>query len=370
MPAPYYRVRVRETGADESARWRELPPILSSGAAIEIDGVETGRTYDLRITYVDQDGDESAEAVIDGHEVVGHQQAPPRPDEVVLTGGCLKWRAPGVAPAVVGYLARYVLGEHEDWELMTPAHEGLWAAPPLPLCSIPQGIVTFGIVAVGQDGVQSAPGFATFDRGALDDRDAVTHLEVDHDALGWPGDVVSGTVAGGEVRGDLDADAWFGPEPLDLFGDFDDGVEFGAEDSTGDFGPDPQDHRQFGPDDPGAEFGGDEYIDLIYQPRIVLPGPIARDRTLTVALDVVGPSARLEYRHGGDAFGPAVDGEFGADTGYDELPFGGPEGAAWRPWPGRLPSAGGGLFEFRVTVPGGPVQPKLTGFRVALSAAT
>lgn len=372
MSEPHYLVRYRESGADEDAAWTTAPTMSGEAERIEIPGLVPGRAYDVRVKLFDEEGLGSEEFVIESHVAAGLETEPPNVADLVVTGGCLHWRAPIDTRFIHGYQVRYALGEVESWDEMTPAHEGVWPGPPFPLCGIPAGIVTFGVVAVSVDGRRSViPVFTPANRGAFDAREAVLRWELDHAALGFPATQKSGAVSGGDLLAPATG-GLYGPETVAWYGDHAD-VLYGEESGDGLYGPDPTPVGLYGPDDGSLEYGDTEYEDLVYQPRVQVPAGavVAADSVLTLDVQLAaGRGLKVEYRRDETLYGPDNgSADFGAEDGEPDATalYGSGEPGSWRPWPGSIPAIPG-LHEFRIRAPGGQVRPALDVLTVAVTS--
>lgn len=193
-PLPsHYQVRVRPKPpppAEPVGPWRhQLTP--ADNAAIAVEGVEVGVTYQIRIRAVTAMGRASAWTDAE-HTVIGNVQDPPDVqafDVQRLSDGTRRysWTLGPVPGDIAGVVIRYGPVGTPSWDLLQPLHSGvLDAASPHERNDPPAGSYRFGIKMVDVSGRESLNAYfvdRTLGRARRPDSIATVDARID----GWPG---------------------------------------------------------------------------------------------------------------------------------------------------------------------------------------
>jgi len=368
-----FEVHYREATDDEDADWTVLPRVSAAATSFTIDGLEEGNEYEIRVRTVDELGS-ATDWVTTTHLVEAPERELPNVVDVAITDGdCLSWRLPVVIDHLAGYEIRHAPGDVRLWEAAEPAHEGLWPSAPFPLCGVPGGERTFLVVAVDEDGNRSPTPAVLIDTPKPFAPALTTVLtSIDKGALGFPGVILGGTVAGGKLTASADSDPPLWPVGVG------DAVPLWDVTPTAplwDTDPDADlwKRRRGGIAplwnfDPAASLWGDRFQPVVYTtPITVTMAAALAEARLTLDIAATPPGWRVEYRR---PTGPLWTGP-GTDLWDDDVdaPLWKIYGDAWVPWPGKLERVGPGLHEFRVSMPGGTTPAQLSRFVVALTTS-
>lgn len=346
--------------SDEEA-WHEgqrLP--LDQGEALEVDGLEVGVLYDIRVRAVDDDvGTVGPWRVISGVLPVVPDEYPDAPTGLRLVGGCLTWhRSP--QQNVVGYLVRSHPGTREHWPSAEEHHDEALVQPPFPLCSVPSGPRTLLVRAVDEYGNESAEAVLRTDRAPMSPTEPNVIQSRDEAALGWTGTFIAGAVGGTGIWGEASSSnaafvsdlepAWLTDDTIERADDEDAHHWF-----VGDALPDDPDDDTVNP--------WARYEDLVYQwdfaPCEGWPGAI-----VTVDVVTTAPIWRLYWRVHDDPAWPANEND--AAWGDDADPDDGPQ-PAWRLWTGAHAVPQAHVVQFMLWAHGGAVIPQVSGIVTSLS---
>lgn len=120
---------------------------------------------------------------------------------------CLVWAHPTAPPDLAGYRVSHLQGHLEIEASAEPAHEGLVAGPPVPLCFLPKGQRTYFVTPVAKDGREGVPAPIVTELAAFEDplerEDFRDPLAEDFTAV----TVEQGTVVPGAPTDTIEADA-------------------------------------------------------------------------------------------------------------------------------------------------------------------
>ncbi len=131
---------------------------------------QVGETYEVRARDVTEDGRFTAWALQE--YTVSLEDRPgilPVENLVVSKDQCLVWAHPTAQPDLAGYRVSHVQGHLELEASAEPAHEGLVAGPPVPLCFVPKGQRTFFVTPVAKDGREGVPAPVVTELAAFED---------------------------------------------------------------------------------------------------------------------------------------------------------------------------------------------------------
>jgi hypothetical protein len=296
-----------------------------------ISPIHDGQLYDVEVRALTSIGTRSAWSGVYGFRAVGKTAPPPDVSAVSINGGLLRWDYPTPPADLAGFRVRYHSGSFVFWESGVAAHSGLVSAGSLDVGALLTGPVTLMVKAVDTSGNESAvPAVVVTDLG----EPVVDNVVVDHDlrALGFPGDIAAGHISGGNLVGGSTTLFW-------------------SNDSAAFYRPG---QILFWPTD---TYAGVSYA-WSYAPDLDLA-----DATMSIFSSIAGTPWSLVYREGGT--GNFWDGsDIGAFwTTADDRPFWNATGP-YLPWPGRLSSVRRTLYEFRLSVGAGPVQPVVSQLRL------
>lgn len=386
-----YQVEYRNTPAaepDESAdvvlSWMRCDRMwLESESDITIEGLDVGRTYDVRIRLIDDEtGAESPWSLWPGVVIERDGRAPPAPTQVRTTkDNCLTWEMPMEVLNLRGFRVRHATGADECWERAEPAHEGLVDGPPFVLCRVPKGRRSFMVKAVTWDGWESeSPAVLIADRGPVDDKAEFDVGETSQ--ITFPGTIAGGAASGGvlvadSIGGDVGSQPMFGVgvEPWIPVDGASPMIPLDPEAEM--FAPVWGGHTEWisrrGTD---TLFGTTAYRWMEYVwTHTVATGQDGPRAVMSVDVAVVATTYghempwRLQYRRPSSALWIPIDpwGEMIPTSGSAEmLPT--ESMREWRPWPGRLLGVEAGAYEFRLLVPGGHQRARVTRLSVSVSS--
>lgn len=371
MSAGAWRVRYRRSDADAAAPWTSAPLAPSDAEGLEVEGLERGVAYDLRVAFVDENGVVSQEQVLTEQLVEVEPRDVPAPQGLIaIDEDCLTWSHPLQRDRLAGFEIRTAAGDHRHWASAEPAHEGLVAGPPFLLCGQPGGTRTYLVRAVDVDGTPSEPAVTVVEL-----RDQAPALPVvvwtrDYAALGYPGTRVGASVSGTALLADTDSKNRFWPpagDEVELFWP-PDHEPFWKGDAEP-FWPVVRQGVRFWAPDGGALFWATPYMPVTYLaadldvPMHAINAGAAR-LTIEVASDETG--WRLEYREHTAPFWPEdPKAQFWPE---DDALFWPIDAAPWKVWPGAITALRAGRIQLRWTAPGGARRAALRTFRATLSA--
>lgn len=170
--------------------WTNATPQIGQSTVAYVLGVADGKTYNIRIRYVNTLGIASPWASVD-HTVVGKTAAPPDVD-TFLAGQQpdgtreLSWTLDNPPLDLAGFRIRYKTGTGGTWATSTDLHTNLLLASPYETNQLAKGTYTFLIKAVDTTGNESVnPKVVETELG--DPRIANSIHYEDARAQGWPG---------------------------------------------------------------------------------------------------------------------------------------------------------------------------------------
>ena len=156
----FAEIEIEIRGNNTGEPWRPAEVRYKARDSVEIGGVETGATYDLRLRWSFRgESTPGSWTEVIGHRVVG--TSPPAPtdfaiSEVIGNMRQFSWTSPDI-PDFAGVRIRYSTADNTPWEDMAPIVEGL--LPGNPYISVQpsgSGRYHFGIVSVNTDAEESA----------------------------------------------------------------------------------------------------------------------------------------------------------------------------------------------------------------------
>lgn len=371
-----------DSAPDVFDAWTRVGRTWAPGEDVAFDGLDLGRTYDVRVRSVDEaTGAASPWSLWPGITIERDSGVPPAPTGVRLTkDGCLTWEMPMEVLDLVGFRVRHATGADECWERAEPAHEGLVACAPFLLCRVPKGRRTFLVVAVDADGNESEPATMIANRGPVDDKAEFEVASTDQTAFG--GTISGGTASGGVLTADLQ-DGSAGDQPM-----FGCGVEpwipvDGASpmiplSPDGDlFAPVWAGHTEWIPRRGGDPMFGTtirQWIEYVWT-HTVRTGEHGPRSVMSVDVEVVAATYghempwRLMYRRPSsrawipvNPWDPMIPSD-GTDEMLPTEPM-----RLWQPWPGRVLGVEAGAWEFRLLVPGSHQRARVRRLAVSVSS--
>ncbi len=202
-PARDVQARVRFPGGSWiGGRIAEARP-----GVVALADLEEGQDLEVSLRAIDEFGRASDWSVPMRHTVVGKSSRPADVEVLFVERDRLRWEYPSPPLDFAGFRVRVRSSGAEAIADATPAHAGLVSLNEFPLASLPTGTRAVMVSAVDTSGNESAaPAVALFDLG--DPLVANVVDTVDLAALGFPGAISGGTVAGNGIQADGAADMW------------------------------------------------------------------------------------------------------------------------------------------------------------------
>lgn len=248
-----------------------------------------------------------------------------------VDGNKLNW---GLVPDVdlAGYLIRYHYGDNPSWGDAHPLHDGVVTDMPYLPQWLPQGPLTLMIRALDTSGNQSVASAVI--RMRFGDVLVANVVETqDFQLLGFPGEIVGGGIAAGEVRADSTS-LFFGDDNANFYSHYDSTV-----------------------------FYSSDYAALTYVTPLFAPSVLATGSKMTLELDFEGSQRFIEYRVvGAELMFGGLDAE--VFYGTDDSLFYSNDGD-FVPWPGQVTTQPG-LYQFRFKSGQGDEQGRIGICRVVV----
>ena len=195
----YLEVSARR--ADTQA-WSLLARRAPDAREVAIDEVQEGVAFDVRLRVVTVNGLASDFAEVLGHTVIGRSTPPPDIAGVVIENGAATWLYPTPPVDHAGFEVWHRPGLERTLNGAVKAHEGILGNPPFPIGHLPVGVRTVMVVAIDDAGNRSSPATAAVTIGLGDPVTGNVVVTIDLAALGFPGTIVNGSVAGGVLKAD------------------------------------------------------------------------------------------------------------------------------------------------------------------------
>ena len=251
----------------ESARdvW-ELMRWPGSPAIVYLTGVDEQVRYDLRIRAIGED--RASDFVYqNNHLVVGRSTPPPAYQRVQVEGTMLVADYPSPPRDFAGARIAYHRGLRRTRDGAASAHPGSpVVALPFDLAALPPGTLTIFLIAVDTSGNESEPAILVRESDGAEVENVIT--EIDLAALGFPGTITDGAVAGLTLRAVAD--------PTDLY----------LPNGSAPYLPSGSD-----------PYLPSQYLGMIYE-FSVTPAAIDVPSQMTIEADVTAAGWSLEYRGG------------------------------------------------------------------------
>jgi len=265
------------------------------------------------------------------YDVIGLSAPPSTVPWFQIDGNRLTW---GQVPDadLSGYVIRYHYGDNPSWGDAHRLHDGVVTEMPYVPQSLPQGPLTLMIRALDTSGNQSIASAVI--RTQFGDVLVANVVETyDFQALGFPGVVTGGAIAGGEIRSDSTS-LFFGDDNANFYSHYDSTV-----------------------------FYTSDYAALTYVTTLFGPSILATGSKLTLELDFDGSQRFIEYRVvGADPMYGGLDTE--AFYRADDTLFYSNDGE-FVPWPGQV-TAQPALYQFRFQAGLGDVQGRIGTCRLVI----
>lgn len=301
-----------------------------------INGVMTGRSYDIQVTAVSILGQKALPTTIEGHVVQGKEEPPPNITGLLITSGAIVWDeilATDV-PDLRGYVLRFQYGDNKDWGTATKLHDGYLTTGPFRPSFNLSGTITVLAKALDTSGVESVlPASAMGDLGISILQNIVQQVDL---SPSFPGTLENCTLVAGELLAD----------GVDLF-----------------YGED-NDPFFKGDSEPFFKSTGG-YNQMVYTtPEIIITGAVDNS-VATLDLIADGSNVLIEYKEylSVPFFGPDSDPFFGPDLD----PFFKSVGLEWKPWRGQT-ALHNGSYQWRVTIGSSSIQGRLSVFHLLIDA--
>lgn len=307
---------------------------VSTDPTYYISPVVDGATYVVEVRPLTTTGSTSETWSTTTVFVVGKTEPPADVASINIANGILTWAYPNPPADLAGYRVRYTSGSNVFWPIGTDVVAGLLTVNTLDVNSLLNGQVTIMVKAVDTSGNESVnPAVVITDFGDP----IVSNVVVDYDlrAAGFPGTIVSGTVSGGNLVGPSVAPYWNANEDTPAY---------------------PQNTTLFWPTD---TFGAVEWR-FSYTPDASVT-----DATMLIFSEIQGNFWTISFRE--------IDSSLYYET-LDSVPFWSSNSDAfyvdtpvdWQSWPGSVAPLRRTTYEFLVQIPGGPLQPVISEFRLVL----
>lgn len=339
--APHNPVNVGQ-GAG-SASWTSLPYVTQDLTRVNVQPVQDGQFYDVRVRAVTDGGLVSDWALAYGIEVLGKSTPPPDVLRLLLSGTELVWDYPAPPLDHDGFLVRVLYGSDGTWESAQPAHDSVLRATRFPLDNYNGGLRVFLVKAVDQGGIESRNAARiTF---AIGDPIVENVVEsFDHRDLGWPGTKTNMTVDSGDLKED-------------------------AGSSTGFYRGRRGEHRRFYLADVGA--GGADtpfyttlYPGCSYEFEIEVDEAWDLSAMIHVYVEATGDEWRLEYLIDDPVLWPLdLDAPLWPLNLNDPL---WPPGMTWTMYTGPIAANSTNTYRFRITAPANNTRLVISECRVVL----
>lgn len=353
--------------------WERMDTLAGDVAQVELGGLVRGAEYEARLRYVFPDSPRKSRwTYVRNLFPDVPPELPPAPHGPRVTEKrCLEWEQEGEVAGVVGWIIADAPGYWTTWRLLR-LHTGP-ATPPWPLCRIPRGRRTIAVKTVNEFGRESAEAaLLHVDLGPMDEAEPNTDRRVAEEP-NFTGLLQGGSPVGSAIEADIISptdSAAFYPQDLEPFYSVDTAAPFFGPDSAPFFGQHLGDAAPFMPWDDTAEFYGDRWrwIEYVWAFKVSACEGVTDCTRLTLDVVVESPNApyRLEYRRPSSVpFYAENDKAPFYPTGSEPFYGGGAE--PWQRWPGKLDSVRGGEYRFRLLVPGGRQQARITSVVTHLS---
>jgi len=245
------------------------------------------------------------------------------------------WKDTGQEVDVVGYRIKFHYGSNLSWGDAHVLHSGLLTNSPTAFPSLPQGVVSFMIVAVDAAGLESpTPSYLVV---GLGDPDVANIVEtIDFEALSWPGTLIGGTEVGSNLEAGGSTSFYNEDESVSMYG-----LE----------------------NDPF--YKQDLFTAMSYETEEFAIDVLFEGSLLTLDYVIEGQGLRIDYRDMGQGtFYGSDDDSFysinGGDPFYDAPPN-------YSTWLGSLP-ASAGAFQFRISLAESYIQGVIDQFKILVDA--
>jgi hypothetical protein len=302
-----------------------------------------GATYTVRARVLSAVGISGPWAEIT-HTVVGSAARPGDVPWVKYTAsfvlgswlGRIDWGEPGDVD-IVGYKVRSQHGSSADWLTAKPLHTGTVQGPFLIFGPPPTDIITYLVVAVDIHGNESErPAWVQTSYG-----DSVPYnivIDHDHHASGFLGEISGASVESG--TGDLVAD----------------------EDPGGDMWTADDSAAMWAADDMAPMWPPISYLSPEYLFAVTVDDRVP-DGTRMYSRQTVQPDGwTLEYREDGNA--DMWTGDSNAMWAADDTSAAWADADQWTDWPKSIQPVAGQRYQFRLAVPGGAQQGRVSQLRL------
>lgn len=326
----HYEIHWQESNSGD---WQTAPIYRES---CYINGVVTGRAYDIQVISVSTLSRSSQPVTLEGHVVLGKEEPPPMIQGLLISGGSIVWTEISLedVPDLRGYLLRFHYGQNTDWASASKLHEGFLTEnsfrPPFRLT----GEITVLAKSVDTSSIESTqPTWVVGDLGPSSAINVVQTVELDPT---FPGTYEGCTIVAGELVANA-SDSFYGPDNESFYG---------------------LDAEPFYDQTTG-------YNQIVY---ITGEVPITSAVTGSItSVDIIadGTSALIEYREFADSpfYGADTDPFYGPDWEpfYTVIP------SAWKPWRGSMALLNGS-YQWKVTLNSGTTPAKISSMAVVVDA--
>lgn len=293
------------------------------GRRTEVDVPSSG-TVDIEIIGFGPGGKTGTRSKLtqSGYVILGKAYPPPEPTGFTVDGDTMRWRVPTV-PDLAGFVLRYNLGDNRNLSEANRLFDGIITENAYRLNPRPAGLMTLFLTSIDTSGIESTPAIVVINLGDVPVANVVETF--DFEALGWPGTITGGAIAGVGIEASSTALFYTGNPDAQVY--------------TG---------------DPSAlVYAAANYALMVYEASPIYPGTALQGSQLTLPNTVTGDGVVIEHRtlgsgpfYSGIGGAPMYTGVGGASL-YDPLPD-------YQPWLGSV--AATSAHQFRVTVAGGEVQ--------------
>lgn len=206
--------RYKRSGSTES--WSQTATKVTGDAdMLEITPVQDLYYYDILIRAVSKYNVPSTWVAIRFYQVVSKSKAPADVATLTLQGNRLMWSYPDPPEDMLGFVVRMQVGDRISWSDATDLHDYVITTSYFDLPE-DSGERTYLVKAIDTSWIESTNPMALYvDWGNRIVENVVE--SIDYELLGFPGEIVNGSIVGDHLEADADSPAW-GPDSSPAWG--------------------------------------------------------------------------------------------------------------------------------------------------------
>jgi hypothetical protein len=200
-------VEVRYKRSDSTESWQQTSVKVTGDAdQLEITPVQDLYYYDILIRAVSKFNVPSQWVTIRYYQVISKSKAPVNVGTLILQDNRLSWSYPDPPEDMLGFVVRMQVGDRTSWSDASPLHDYVITNSHFDL-SPDSGPRTYLVKAVDTSWYESEAVAALYvDWG---NRIVENVIEsINYEELGFPGEIVNGTIVGENLEADADSPAW------------------------------------------------------------------------------------------------------------------------------------------------------------------